>query len=139
MGFGAYLVGVAFWVFVGAVAVAQIMADYQKRRMNVDLLRTIIEKGQAIDPALVAKLMSPDVIEEERTDPQLVKLGGIVTTATGVGIAFLAYFIAQIAPIAFYPILGGGVVTICVGAGLLIGAKAMANARAGERTNKSAP
>jgi hypothetical protein len=107
--------------------------------MNVDLLRTIIEKGQAIDPALVAKLMSPDVIEEERTDPQLVKLGGIVTTATGVGIAFLAYFIAQIAPIAFYPILGGGVVTICVGAGLLIGAKAMANARAGERTNKSAP
>ena len=138
MGFGAYLVGVAFWVFVGAVAVAQIMADHQKRRMNVDLLRTIIEKGQAIDPALVAKLMSPDAVEE-RTDPQDVRLGGIITTAAGVGVALLAYFIAQIAPIAFYPILGGGVVTICIGVGLLIGAKAMANARSRERTNKSTP
>jgi hypothetical protein len=138
MGFGAYLVGVAFWVFVGAVAVAQIMADHQKRRMNVDLLRTIIEKGQAIDPALVAKLMSPDAIEE-RTDPQDVRLGGIITAAAGVGIALLSYFIAQVAPIAFYPILGGGVVTICVGVGLLIGAKTMANARERERTNKSAP
>jgi Domain of unknown function (DUF6249) len=138
MGFGAYLVGVAFWVFVGAVAVAQIMADHQKRRMNVDLLRTIIEKGQSIDPALVAKLMAPDAIEE-RTDPQDVRLGGIITTAVGVGVALLSYFIAQIAPIAFYPILGGGVVVICIGAGLLIGAKAMANARARERTDKSAP
>jgi len=138
MGFGAYLVGVAFWVFVGAVAVAQIMADHQKRRMNVDLLRTIIEKGQSIDPALVAKLMSPDAIEE-RTDPQDVRLGGIITTAVGVGVALLSYFIAQIAPIAFYPILGGGVVVICIGAGLLIGAKAMANARARERTDQSAP
>ena len=138
MGFGAYLVGVAFWVFVGAVAVAQIIADHQKRRMNVDLLRTIIEKGQAIDPALVAKLMSPDAVEE-RTDPQDVRLGGIITTAAGVGVALLSYFIAQIAPIAFYPILGGGVVTICIGVGLLIGAKAMANARSRERTNKSTP
>jgi hypothetical protein len=138
MGFGAYLVGVAFWVFVGAVAVAQIMADHQKRRMNVDLLRTIIEKGQAIDPALVAKLMSPDAVEE-RTDPQDVRLGGIITTAAGVGVALLSYFIAQIAPIAFYPILGGGVVTICIGVGLLIGAKAMANARSRERTHKSTP
>jgi hypothetical protein len=139
MGLGAYLVGVAFWVFVGAVAVAQIMADHQKRRMNVDLLRAIIEKGQAIDPALVAKLMPSDAVEEEHTDPQLIKLGGIITTATGVGIAFLAYFIAQIAPMAFYPILGGGVVTICIGVGLLIGARAMTNARARERTNKTAP
>jgi hypothetical protein len=138
MGFGAYLVGVAFWVFVGAVAVAQIIADHQKRRMNVDLLRTIIEKGQAIDPALVARLMSPQAIEE-RTDPQDVRLGGIITTSAGFGIGLLSYFIAQIAPIAFYPILGGGVITICIGVGLLIGAATMSNARAREHNDKPLP
>jgi hypothetical protein len=137
-GFGAYLVGVAFWVFIGAVAIAGIIADYQKRRLNVDLLRAIIEKGQSIDPAMVAKLMSPEALDE-RTDPLDLKLGGIITTAAGVGLVFMAYFISRIAPVALYPILGSGVITICVGIGLIVGAKAMADARERERTNKSAP
>jgi len=46
IGFGAYTVGVAFWMFIGAVAIAGIITDYQKRRLNVELLRAIVEKGQ---------------------------------------------------------------------------------------------
>jgi hypothetical protein len=138
LGFGAYLVGAAFWLFIGVVAVAGIIADYQKRRLNVDLLRTLIEKGQALDPAVMTKLISPQALDE-RTDPTDLKLGGIIVTAAGVGVFLMSFFIARIAPVALYPIMAGGIVTICVGIGLLLSAKAVADARERERLNKSAP
>jgi len=139
IGFGAYLVGVAFWMFIGAISVAGIIADYQKRRLNVGLLRTIIEKGQALDPAVVTKLISPDTADG-RTDPTDLKLGGIITTASGVGILLTSYFISLLAPSALYPIMAGGTLVICVGIGLLIGAKVVADAREREeRLGKSAP
>lgn len=139
MSFGAYLVGVAFWMFVGAVAIAGIIADHQKRRLNVDLLRTMIERGQPLDAAVVAKLLSPEA-PDERTDPEDLKLGGIITASVGVGLALLSYFMGNFRPASFYPILGGGVVTICIGAGLIIGARSMANARERERERgQSAP
>jgi Domain of unknown function (DUF6249) len=138
LSFGAYLVGVAFWMFIGAIAIAGIVSDYQKRRLNVDLLRALIEKGQSIDPAVLAKLMSPEAFDEN-VNPTHLKLGGIITTAAGVGLMFMAYFISRIAPVALYPILGSGVITICVGVGLIVGAKVMADARERERTHKSAP
>jgi len=136
--FGPYLFGVAFWMFVGAVAIAGMIADHQKRRMNVELLRSLIEKGQTLDPAVVTKLISPDSADE-RTDPADLKLGGIITTATGVGIFLMSYFISRVAPVALYPIMGGGTIVICIGIGLLIGAKVMGDARERERLNKSAP
>ncbi len=136
--FGAYLVGVAFWLFIGMVAVAAIITDYQKRRLNVDLLRTLIEKGQALDPAVVTKLISPDAADRS-VDPLYLKLGGIIVTAAGIGVFLMSFFIARIAPVALFPIMAGGVVTICVGIGLLVSAKVVADARERERLSKSAP
>lgn len=138
VGLGPYMLGVAFWMFVGAVSIAGIVSDYQKRRLNVELLRIIIEKGQALDPALVTKLISPDALD--RTDPTDLKLGGIIVTAAGIGIFLMSYFVARVAPVALYPIMAGGIVTICVGISLLIGAKVVADAREREeRLGKSAP
>ncbi len=136
--FGPYLLGVAFWMFIGAICVAGIIADYQKRRMNVDLLRSLVEKGQTLDPAVVTKLISPDALGE-RTDPTDLKLGGIIVTAAGIGVFLMSFFVARIAPAALFPIMAGGIVTICVGIGLLIGAKVVADARAQERLGPSAP
>jgi Domain of unknown function (DUF6249) len=95
------------------------------------VLRAAIEKGQQVDPALIEKLMSGER-RDEKIDPMQVKLGGIITLATGIGICLLSFFISQIAPAALYPILGGGVLVICVGVGLMFGAKALADARARE-------
>jgi len=129
---GPYLVGAAFWLFIGAVSVAGIVADHKRRRFGVDLLRSAIEKGQTLDPAVVDKLMSFNA-HEQRLDPSHLKLGGIITIAAGIGVSMLSYFIGQVRPIAFYPILGAGTVAICVGIGLLIGSRVLAE---GERTRK---
>src|SRR5271155_4310186 len=107
-GIGPFLVGVAFWVFVGAAAVAGIVTDYKRRRGSVDIIRMAIEKGQQLDPALIEKLTSSER-GAEQIDPSHLKLGGIITIATGIGIGLLSLFISRIAPVALYPILGGGV------------------------------
>ena len=125
---GPYLVGAAFWLFIGAVSIAGIVSDYKRRRGGIEVLRMAIEKGQPLDPALVEKLTSYEQ-RAEPMDPVLVKLGGIITVAAGVGICLLSFFISHIAPITLYPILGAGVVTVCIGIGLLIGAKALTEAR----------
>ena len=44
---GPYLVGVAFWLFLGASAVAAIVSEHKKRRFIIDLLRTTVEKFRA--------------------------------------------------------------------------------------------
>jgi hypothetical protein len=138
-GIGPFLVGVAFWMFVGAVAVAAIITDYKRRRGGVDVIRMAIEKGQQLDPAVIEKLASNDRRDDERIEPLHVKLGGIITLAAGVGICLLSFFISRIAPIALYPILGAGVLVISIGVGLLIGARTLAEARARESSRNSSP
>jgi hypothetical protein len=135
---GPYLVGAAFWIFIGAAAVAGIITDYKRRRSGVEVLRMAIEKGQQLDPALIEKLTSYHQ-RSERIEPIHIKLGGIIAVASGVGICLLSCFIAAVAPVALYPILGGGVLVICVGVGLLIGAKALGEARERERSRNAAP
>jgi len=129
---GPYLVGAAFWIFIGGVAIAGMITDYKRRRGGIEVLRLAIEKGQQLDPALVEKLTSHEQ-PGKGVDPLDLKLGGIITIAGGVGICLLSFFVSRIAPIALYPVLGGGVVVICVGVGLLIGARVVAEARERER------
>jgi hypothetical protein len=137
-GIGPYLAGAAFWIFIGACCVAGIVADYKRRRAGMDVLRAAIDKGQQLDPALVEKLTSRGA-PPERTDPTDLKLGGIITIASGVGICLLAVFISRIAFVALFPILGSGLFVICVGIGLLIGANMLAEARAREPSRNSPP
>jgi hypothetical protein len=137
-GIGPFLVGVAFWMFIGAVAVAAIITDYKRRRGGIDVIRAAIDKGQQLDPALIEKLTANER-RDERVEPVHVKLGGIITLAAGVGICLLSFFISRIAPVALYPILGGGVLVSSIGVGLLIGARMLADARAREPSRNSPP
>lgn len=124
---GTYLVGVAFWLFVGASAVTAIITEHKKRKLGVDLLRSAIEKGQPLDPNMVERVFQAQE-RDNGYDAVGLKLGGIITIAAGVGLFPLAFFISKIAPIALYPIVGAGTVCICVGVGLLLGARMVANA-----------
>jgi hypothetical protein len=137
-GIGPYLVGVAFWIFIGAAAVAGIVTDYKRRRGSVDVIRMAIEKGQQLDPALIEKLTSNDR-REEQIDPLHMKLGGIITIASGIGVCLLACFMNGVSPVWFFPIFGLGLLAICVGIGLRIGSKVLAEARERERSRNDQP
>jgi Domain of unknown function (DUF6249) len=135
---GPYIVGAAFWIFIGAAAVAGIVADYKRRRAGVEVLRMAVEKGLQLDPELIEKLTSSGR-EGGEVEPVSVKLGGIITVASGVGLCLLSFFVSRVHPDALYPILGAGVLAICVGIGLLIGAKALVEARERESSRNAAP
>jgi hypothetical protein len=121
---GLTLVGIGFWIFLAVSAVAGIVADYKKRQAELEPLRAAIERGQQLDPALVDRLMAR---EERSSEPEPIyfRIGGIVTIASGVGLALLSFIVGQVAPKGFHPLLGAGVLAICVGAGLLISAAAI--------------
>jgi hypothetical protein len=135
--FGPFSVAIAFWIFVTIAAVAGIVADYKKRRVALEPLRAAIERGQPLDPALIERLMAPD--REAGLNPVYLQVGGIILLSAGVGIAILAFLLSQIAPIALYPVLGGAIVTLCVGAGLVIAARAVRQQRTSPGERRAEP
>ena len=119
--FGPFAVAIAFWVCIGACAIAGIVADYKKRQAAIEPVRAALERGQPIDPAVVERLVAPEV--RPASSPVPLRVGGIITVSAGVGVIVLAFLLAQVTPAAFYPVLGGGVVALCVGAGLIVAAR----------------
>lgn len=125
---GPFEVAIAFCIFVTVAAVAGIVADYKKRQAALQPLRAAIERGQQLDPAVIERLMAPE--PDAGINPLHLRVGGIITSAAGVGVVILAFLLYQVAPESFFPVLGGGVVTLCVGAGLVMAARSVEQHRA---------
>ena len=123
--FGPFAVAIAVFIFLAIATVAGIVGDYKKRQIALEPLRAAIERGQQIDPAVIERLMAPEQ-REEALNPLHLKVGGIITIAGGVGVAMLSYFLAQIEAQALYPVLGVGLLAVCVGVGLIIAAGVIA-------------
>ena len=125
--FGAIAI-VTFWMFITIVSVAGILYDYRKKRLAMETVRHAIEHGAQLDPALLDRLLwhqrAADA-QERALDPRLLRIGGIITVAAGIGLLPLALFIAQVQERARFPIMGAGVLAICVGIGLLISARVL--------------
>lgn len=125
--FGAIAI-VTFWMFITIVSVAGILYDYRKKRLAMETVRHAIEHGAQLDPALLDRLLwhqrAADA-QEHALDPRLLRIGGIITVAAGIGLLPLALFIAQVQERARFPIMGAGVLAICVGIGLLISARVL--------------
>ena len=116
-----------FWLFLGVTAVTGIVTDYRKKRFAAETLRAAIERGQAIDPAIVAAMVDSAKSDASAADPRNLTVGGIICFSVGVGVAIFSFFIERISERAFYPVMGGGVVTICVGIGILIAGRYLQN------------
>jgi hypothetical protein len=126
---GAYLAVVSVFVFLSVATVAGIVGEYKRRALLIEPLRAAIERGQPLDSQLIERLMAPEP-HGEALNPLYFKVAGIITVAAGTGIAGLAYFIAQVMPLALYPLLGVGLVAVCVGVGLLVAARVVPAAAA---------
>src|SRR5579862_5123971 len=121
---GIAIVAVTFWVFVAVVAVAGIIQDYRKRQLALEPLRIAIEHGQQLTPEIIARLLGRDE-HPEPLDPQLLRVSGIITCASGVGVALLSIFVAKVFPPYHWMVLGVGIVALCVGIGLLVAASSL--------------
>ena len=124
-----YAVMIAFWVFVAVAAVAGIVGDYKKRQARLEPLRIAIEKGQQLDPKVVEQLMAREQEPDDPVDPRDLKVGGVITCASGFGVAVAAPFVAHELPRALFPMFGFGALAVCVGVGLLISAKVLETGR----------
>lgn len=128
------IVAVAFWTFLTVCAVAGMRYEFRKRQLAMESLRSAIERGQPLEPGVVEKLLARhDQSEEDRPEQiePYLRIGGIITFAAGIGIALAALFIGAQFPIARLPMLGGGILVVCVGAGLLLAAAALSRYRPG--------
>jgi hypothetical protein len=127
---GPFHVGIAVFAFLAIATIAGVIGDYKKREAAIAPLRAAIERGQPIDPLVVEKLLAPEP-EEESLNPLHLKVGGIITIASGLGVAVLSLFTGNFAALARLPILGLGCLAVFVGVGLL------AAARVAERHQKN--
>ena len=118
-------------MFVAVAAVGGMVSDYKRRRLELEPLRAAIERGQSIDPAVLERLMSPPKDERQGLNPLYLRIGGIMSIATGIGIAIMSFFIRMLAPPAFWPLIGAGALVICIGVGLLVAAGAIEQHRRG--------
>lgn len=125
------IVGVALFAFLTISAVAGTVAAYKKRSLELEVLRTALEHGQPLDPALLEHLTIRHGLHPEwgtqsesptasSAQPLELRIGGIVTIGSGIGVAVLACFLIPVVPSWFYPIAGVGAVAVCVGISLLI-------------------
>jgi hypothetical protein len=110
------LIGVAFWMFLAIIVVAGIWLAKVQNRETQKTIRLAIEKDVQLDPAIIDKL-----IAGKTGKPEGYYIGGIITTATGIGLPVLGYFIGRIAPTYFYPIAGAGILVTLIGFSLIGG------------------
>jgi len=122
------IVGVAFWAFLAVATVAGIVGDYKKRRIELEPLRAAMERGGPLDAAVVEKLMTREP-HSDGLNPLQLRVGGIITIASGVGIVLLSFFVSQLGEAFLYPCLGAGALTVCVGVGVLLAARAVERAK----------
>jgi hypothetical protein len=131
-------VAIAFWIFIALVSVAGMIQDYRKRQLALEPLRIAIEHGQQLDPEIITRLLGREERHGEPLDPQLLKIGGIITCSSAFGVALLAPFVAQVFPPYHWLVLGVGLLALCVGVGLLIAANSLRGHAGGNPRDKVA-
>lgn len=121
-------VAVAFWVFLTVSAYTAIKYDFRKRQLAMESLRAAIERGQPLEPAVVEQILarhSESADDDAQDLAPYLQIGGIITIAGGVGVFIAAFFVGLQFPIAKLPMLGAGVLAVCIGVGLLIAARVL--------------
>ncbi len=116
-----WLVPTVFWAAVVLIVALNVRARMAAERERQQTLRTLIERGQALDADLVRQLLAGST---ERKSPFALVVAGIVVASFGLGLALLGVFIGQIDSEALLPLLGSGGLFFMVGGGLLLAALA---------------
>jgi hypothetical protein len=109
------IIGAAFWIFIAVVVLASIWYAYARNREMQKTIRFAIEKGMQLDAAVINTLTT-----RKSGIPDDYYIGGIICIACGLGLPILGYLVGRIAPEAFFPIAGAGVLVGLIGLSLII-------------------
>lgn len=119
---------------IAAVLIAMITSNQKKSQAKLDFLRSAMERGAALNPELIEKIVHPNknaAGKQALPRGQGARVAGIVVIGFGVGYAILAFLIAVSAPDARLPMLGVACLFICVGISLLVVSKVLRSERSG--------
>ncbi|HZK99339.1 MAG TPA: DUF6249 domain-containing protein [Caulobacteraceae bacterium] len=121
------VVGVTFWVFLGAIIVGPMYLKSKERERMHETLRIAYEKGQPVPPEMIAALQSNQTLRVEST-PERDLRRAIVLIAVGLGLCVLGYGmwygLSSVSDIAAYvtggSIAGAGAIPGLIGVAYLI-------------------
>jgi len=117
---------------IAGVLIAMIISNQKNNQAKLDFLRSAMERGTALDPELIDKVMHPNrSAPGKRVLPpgQGARVAGILVIAFGVGYAVFAFFIAIVSPDARLPMMGVACMMGCIGIGLLVVSKVLRRER----------
>jgi hypothetical protein len=112
------IIGAAFWLFIASIVLGGMWYAHAQNREIQKTIRLALEKDIPLDDALMGKLAI-----RQSGNPADYYIGGYVCLAVCLGLPILGYFVGLIAPEAFYPIAGAGILIGLVGISLILGGK----------------
>lgn len=122
------IVAVAFWIFLSTCAIAGMRYEFRKRQIAMETVRAAIERGQPLEPAVVEKLLAREGGQESaglQDFESHLQMGGIITIAVAVGVLIAAFLVGLQYPVVKLPMLAAGALAACIGAGLMLAARAL--------------
>lgn len=101
---------VAYWVFIGVVAVVAMLSPYLRQLEVQKTIRKAIEAGESLDPAMLDRLLA----RTNRT-PEAIIGRGLVLTSLGPGLWIIAFCIGLERGRPLYILYGVGAAIALVG------------------------
>ena len=117
---------------IAGVLIAIITSIQKNNQAKLDFLRSAMERGVALNPELIDKVMHPNKSaagKQPLARGQGARVAGILVIAFGAGYAVFACFIAVSAPSARLPMLGVACLMSCIGIGFLVISKVLRSER----------
>ena len=107
------MVGIVFWVAIAVIVFINVWGKRSAERERQLTLRTAIERGQQIDPAMIEKIMAGQ--QKPKQSQFGLLIGGVVVSFAGVGLVLMGLILG-----AEEGLLGSGVLVAMVGVGLVV-------------------
>lgn len=111
------LVPIFFFLAIFGIVALKVWRRLMVERERQQTIRLAIERGQALDAALVEKLLAPTI-----TTPSNPFTWPVAILSAGVGLGIFGAFMRQIEETAFWSLVGIGCMVAIIGAGLFLNA-----------------